>query len=62
MTKIQRHRPRCLAVRPAPAHEREAAGDEIIYGKSVPYLARFMEVEPASGLNLTLGALGLRRR
>jgi hypothetical protein len=35
---------RCLAVRPAQAPGAQG-GDEVIYRKSIPYLARFMDVE-----------------
>ena len=45
MTIMEQRRPRCLVVRPAPASGGAAAGDEVIYGKSIPYLARHMDIE-----------------
>lgn len=54
-------RPRCLAIRPAPAPG-AAGGDEVVYRKSFPYLERFMDLEvlelqPTSTLNRYLGIL-----
>ena len=45
MTVAARHRPRCLVLRPTPAPGGGVGGDEVIYGKSIPYLIRSMDVE-----------------